>query len=95
MINSTSELERLKNCVALKGDLIIMDGEWKFNESVLEILSSVRFIYGRVYIKSNSLKSLSFLRNLEKVEFGCYDDLLSPEGIDANLFPDYYDDGFM
>ena len=57
------------------------------------MLKSVRFIYGRVYIRSNSLKSLNFLRNLEKIQFGCYDDLLSAKGIDANRYPDYDDDG--
>lgn len=39
------------------------------SESDLETLNSVRFIYGFVKIKSNEIKSVKFLRNLEKIYF--------------------------
>lgn len=39
------------------------------SESDLETLNSVRFIYGFVKIKSNEIKRVKFLRNLEKIYF--------------------------
>lgn len=67
VLKKPDDLKNLKDCRVLKGNIeIFHDSE--LTENDLETLSSIRFLYGYVRVKSDTLKNLRFIRNLQVID---------------------------